>query len=79
MVTVNSVVAAGRSRRVRRGGERGYRGRKVMDVGVEHMTQCTDDMLQNCAPDTCIILLASVNKKEKRKLEIKSLLKNLQK
>ena len=28
--------------------------------GDEHTIQCTDDVLWNCAPETCIILLNSV-------------------
>ena len=41
-------------------------------LGVANTVQCTDDVLWNCAPDTCVILLACVaaiksNKKEKKK------------
>ena len=36
----------------------------VMDedliLGGEHTIRCTDDVLQNCAPETCVILLSSV-------------------
>ena len=28
--------------------------------GGEHTIQCTDDVLWNCAPETCVILLTSV-------------------
>ena len=39
-------------------------GINVMDGDVtwggEHTVQCTDDVLWNCAPETCIILLVSV-------------------
>ena len=39
--------------------------------GGEQAIQCTDDVLWNCAPETCIILLASVTpinpKKRKNK------------
>ena len=39
--------------------------------GGEHTVECRDDVLWNCAPKTCIILLNSVtpnklNKKKKR-------------
>ena len=30
------------------------------DLGGEHTTQCTDDVLWNCASETCVILLTSV-------------------
>ena len=30
------------------------------DLGGEHTLQCADDVLWNCAPETCIILLTSV-------------------
>ena len=28
--------------------------------GGDHTLQCTDDVLRNCAPETCVILLTSV-------------------
>ena len=28
--------------------------------GGEHTAQCADDVLQNCTPETCIILLTNV-------------------
>ena len=34
-------------------------GRRV-DLGYEHTIQCTDDVLWNCALETCIKLLTSV-------------------
>ena len=41
----------------------------------EHTIQCTDDVLWNCAPETCIILLTSVTPinsiKKKLRLQIK--------
>ena len=41
--------------------------------GGEHTIQCTEDVLKNCAPETCIILLMSVTsinsiKKKKKDL-----------
>ena len=51
-------------------GERGWRevreskerisgdGRRV-DLGGKHTIECADDVLWNCAPETCIILLTS--------------------
>ena len=30
------------------------------DWGGEHTVQCMDDMLWNCAPEICVILLTSV-------------------
>ena len=56
--------------------------------GGKHTIHCTDDVLQNWASETCIILLTSVNlinviKKEiykgyKRIREMKSIVKNKQ-
>ena len=52
-------------------GERGWRevreskerisgdGRRV-DLGGKHTIECADDVLWNCAPETCIILLTNV-------------------
>ena len=34
-------------------------GRRL-DLGCEHTTQCPDDVLLNCAPETGIILLTRV-------------------
>ena len=40
------------------------KGDKVMDGdwtwGGGHTVQCTDDVLWNCPPETCIILLTTV-------------------
>ena len=33
--------------------------------GGEHTTQCADDVVWNCAPENCIILLTSVYQKIK--------------
>ena len=45
--------------------------------GGEHTVQCTDDVLWNCAPETCIILLTSVTPtnsiKKVREAEIQKL------
>ena len=41
--------------------------------GSEHTMQCTDDVLWNCAPETCIILLTNVttiNLIKRRKTQI---------
>lgn len=34
--------------------------RQRLDLGGEHAIQCTDDALQNYAPETCIIVLTGV-------------------
>ena len=47
-------------------------GRRV-DLGYEHTIQCTDDVLWNCALETCIKLLTSVtaiNSIKRKKLKI---------
>ena len=51
-----------------------------LDLGGEHTVQCVHDVLRNCAPETCIILLPSVTpinsikkKKEKYRLVITNL------
>ena len=60
MHTNNSVLIAGQWGEV----EEGAGGNMVMDGdetwGGEHTTQCREDVLWNCAPETCIILLTSV-------------------
>ena len=59
--TDNSVVIAGR--RVVAEGRGRYRGINGdgmrLDRGGEHKIQCTGDVLWNCAPETCMILLVS--------------------
>ena len=50
--------------------------------GGEHTIQCTDDVLQNCAPETCIILLTSVTpinsiKRKMKKKRFNSSYKNI--
>ena len=47
--------------------------------GGEHIVQCADDVLWNCAPETCVILLTSVApinsiKSKKREREYKILI-----
>ena len=42
--------------------------------GGEHTIQCTDDVLWNCAPETCVILLTSVTPIHAIKGKIKNLL-----
>ena len=47
-------------------------------LGVANTVQCTDDVLWNCAPDTCVILLACVaaiksNKKEKKETRVEDI------
>ena len=37
--------------------------------GGEHTVQCADDVLWNCAPKTCIILLTGVTNKFNKKWE----------
>lgn len=31
-----------------------------LNWGDKHIVQCTDDVLQNCVPDACVILFTSV-------------------
>ena len=40
--------------------------------GSEHTIQCTDDVLWNCAPETCIILLTSVTPTHSIKRKLKA-------
>ena len=42
------------------GGRRGYRGINSDGRGVEHTIHYTDHVLQNCTPETHIILLTNV-------------------
>lgn len=63
MDTDNSVVTVGGGAEVE---ER--RGHMVMDRDLPRSVsiQCADDMLCNCAPETCTILLTSVPPIEKK-------------
>ena len=56
------------------GGREGRGGEMVRDGdltwGGEHTTRCVDDVLWNCAPETCILLLTNVkpiNSKKRKK------------
>ena len=53
----SGVIAGGRWRGVCVWGVNGD-GRRS-DLGGEHTMQGTDDVLWNCAPETCVILLTS--------------------
>ena len=52
-----------------RGGYRGTTGDgRDLTWGTEHTVQCTDDVLQGCAPETCTILVTAITpmKKEEK-------------
>lgn len=54
-------------------GER-YRGiNGDLTWGGEHTIQCTDDVLWNCAPETCTLLLTSVTSMNSTKKQTKGL------
>ena len=46
---------------------------EVQTQGGEHTTQCTDDVFQNCASETCIILLTSVTPHKFNKMQKKQM------
>ena len=48
--------------RWREEGVRGINGdERRLDLGCEHTTHCAFSMMWNCAPETCAILLTSIN------------------
>ena len=90
MNTYNSVVLAWGEGEVEEGtGGTNGDGRRL-DLGGEDIVQCTEDVLWDCVPETCIILLTSISpinsiKSEKKEVgteqggrEIKKNIKKLQ-